>query len=103
MKLDPTKPYGTIYGPTTAQYEQNGMFFTGSGEVIERVDEPGEGEADSPVALWLQELLSGGAMTQPNIYKAAERDGQPWAEVKTVPGVKRYKYRRDDMWKLIPN
>lgn len=103
MKLDPNKPYGLIYGNTEAMYEQNGQCFGGNGEPVELVDAPEEAAADAGASAWLHALLSGGPMVQNEVYKACERDGQVWAEVKTVPGVKRYVYRKADMWKLIPN
>lgn len=103
MKLDMSKPYGTIYGNTAAMYEQNGQCFGGNGEPVEPTDLSEEAEAETSVQQWLCELLSGGPMTESNVFKACEDAGKPWPEVKTAHGVRKYRYRGADMWKLAPN
>lgn len=103
MKLDLTKPHGVIYGSSNAQYEQGGMCFDGAGNVVEAVESEASEESPADVTKWLSELLSGGPMTQNAVYKEAENAGHPWQDVKSVTGVKKYTYRKADMWKIVPN
>ena len=53
MKLDRTKPFGTVHGSASAFYEQDGKMFDHEGKlIVDAVDEPAPkvGEVEAPVA-----------------------------------------------------
>ena len=91
IKLDRTQPYGTIVGHSLAQYEQDGHLYDAVGDIIGHRPEytldamisRGERAPDSVenAKAFLLQILGSGPVPKSIVYKEAEQNNQPWAEV----------------------
>jgi hypothetical protein len=113
-KLDKTKPFGIVHGHTSAAFEQGGLLYDGSGDLLgtpktvaasERVESDSIIQTDQAVAAkaFLANILSGGALSKAAIYKAAESNNQDWTTVKAVSadmGIVKFSYQKAETWRL---
>lgn len=90
MKFDPTKPYGQIYGHSSASFEQGGILFNGAGNPVPVETIIEESEASQTILeaevikAFLDKILNGGPVAQANIYKECGLKGYNWSDVKSV-------------------
>ena len=112
QKLDMTKPYGTVVGHDVARYEQNGLLYGATMELIGTHPTVEAKVADSRVIMtdavssakaFLQQVLKDTALRKAAIFKEAEANNQNWDAVKdaaNVIGVVKFKYQGSETWKL---
>ena len=98
MKLNTTRPYGTITGHETAKFEQDGILFDGAGNQLgeytsKPTSKPTSKAAESTfetlneravanAAEFLKNLLAGGPMDKSIVFKEAENNNQHWDTIK---------------------
>ena len=105
MKLDKAQPYGTIYGHALGSFMQNGKMFDAAGNLVigtPVVEEKLETDAAVSAKEFLRNILNDRTLAKSAIYKAAEDNNQPWAEVKPALeeiGSKSF-MNKVEMWKL---
>lgn len=110
MKLDRTKPFGTITGHKTARFEQNGLLYNIRGELLDppkptpvQQDLIIETDSVDSGRRFLLHILRGGPMSKSVIYKVAEENNQPWDSVNKAAdllGITKFAYNKATMWKL---
>jgi hypothetical protein len=112
--LDRTKPYGVITGHATAAFEQNGLLYAGSGELLGTPKTVAKSETvvsdaviltDQVVAAkaFLENILAGGALAKAAVYREAEANNQDWTVVKAVSadmGIVKFNYQKAETWRL---
>lgn len=109
-QLDKNKPHGTVYGHSSAMYEQDGVLFDGSGAEIQ--SSTSSEVSDSKVIPhngvenakeFLLNILKLNPLSKAAVYKAAEQNSQQWDDVKnaaeSIP-VTKFQYQGAEMWKL---
>jgi hypothetical protein len=108
MKLDPSKPHGTIWGHPQALYEQNGVLFDGGGNPLKpdvTVVEPEEEEEErESFDAFVRNILDGGPIAQSDVYKEAQAKNLNWAEVKNAAAlipVKIVAIKGKPVWSLV--
>lgn len=96
MKLNKSRPYGTIAGHAMASYEQDGVLFDASGEQLAEYTPPKKTgpKPKEPVFATLNEravanageflknILREGPMDKSIVFKEAENNNQHWDTVK---------------------
>ncbi len=110
MKLDRTKPFGTIVGHKVAKFEQNGLLFNVRGELIDapkaapvQPDLVIETDQVDSGRLFLLNILKSGPLSKSAVYKVAEENNQSWDSVSKAAallGVVKFSYNKATMWKL---
>jgi hypothetical protein len=110
VKLDRTKPFGTVVGHKVAKFEQNGLLFNASGELVDppkvapvQPDLIVETDQVDSGRLFLLNILKGGPLSKSAVYKIAEENNQSWDSVNkaaTLLGVVKFSYNKATMWKL---
>jgi len=90
MKLDRTKSFGVVYGHDEFQYVQNGVYYDGTEQSIERTEdgaEPmilrGDRKPDEieNAKKFLAQILKEGPIMKSAVFKEAEMNNQPWDAV----------------------
>lgn len=111
MKLDRTKPYGTVHGDNTIGFEQEGQYFTHAGVLVPKnavTSKPAE-KVDSsidPLAstkTFLTSVLSGGPVAKASVYKESENTNMVWADVNKAVAemaVRKFNQNKVEMWQL---
>jgi hypothetical protein len=107
MKLDTSKTYGTIWGHDKAVYEQQGVLFDGGGNSLEDEEEstPVAAAGEGSIMDHIREALSGGPVTQTNLYRESQNEGFNWDQYKSTAneiGVRIYKQGSLVLWELKP-
>lgn len=97
MKLNRTRPYGTITGHASACFEQNGVLFDGAGEQLAEYTPASKKPGPKPkepafetlndkalanACAFLQNLLKGGPLDKSVVFKEADGNNQHWDTVK---------------------
>lgn len=105
MKLDFTKPFGTIYGHDEARYEQDGHLFRANGEPLAppTSDMVIETDAVDSAKTFLTNVLKNGPLSKSAIFKIAGENNQEWKAVSDAAdsmNVTRFSYKNATMWKL---
>jgi hypothetical protein len=113
MRLDRSKPYGSITGHSAAKYEQNGVLFDAAGVALPPppalmvdyvpADQIIETDEVHSARLFLMNVLSSGPRNKSVIYKASEENNQSWEDVKkafSLIGGRTFTFNRATMWKL---
>jgi hypothetical protein len=111
MKLDRSKPYGTIHGHTHAMFEQSGRLFDGAGSLLgdHSKEVPKQQDLKIPTddlaaaAEFLKNILKSGPLSKAAVYKAAEQNNQPWPQVKSAFDdlkIVKFQYGNAETWKL---
>ena len=111
MKLDFTKPYGTIYGHDEARYEQDGHLFRANGEPVTPPppspspagDMVIETDAVDSAKTFLTNVLKNGPLSKSAIFKIAGENNQEWKAVSDAAdslNITRFSYKNATMWKL---
>lgn len=105
MKLDFTKPYGTIYGHDEARYEQDGHLFRANGEplALPTSDMVIETDAVDSAKTFLTNVLKNGPLSKSAIFKIAGENNQEWKAVSDAAdslNITRFSYKNATMWKL---
>jgi hypothetical protein len=110
MKLDRSRPYGTITGHPVACYEQDGALFDGAGAPLatpepqtDPTDRIIETDGVESAKQFLTTILAQNPLSKSVIYKEAEHNNQSWEDVKsafTLLGGVTFTYNRATMWKL---
>lgn len=104
MKLDKTKPYGTINGHHAAAFVQGEQLFDGAGNPVDPEDlKPAEPAPPTSAQIFLENILEGAPMSQSNVYKEVEICSQDWEGVKNAAilmNIKKYKRANIEMWAL---
>lgn len=111
-KLDRSKPYGTISGHSVAHYEQDGLLYSGSGDLLgtpptvaKSVEDHNIIQTDNLISAqeFLKNILSSGAVGKPTVYKEAENNNQSWDAVKDASiamNVMKFKFKNVETWRL---
>ncbi len=111
MKLDKSKPYGTVMGHPSASFEQDGKLFDGEGyELSEKKVVSAKVEAEvvarniNESIAFLKKFLSGGAVSETKIKVEGENKGFSWDDIKSAQAkvnLRLYKQGTATMWKLV--
>jgi hypothetical protein len=116
MKLDLTKPHGTVWGVHEAVYEQGGMLFGADGEPLGARAEakalvpvnaldnaPVESSVKQAIQDFLKHHLSGGPVSKNNLYRESQTEGFVFADVKSEAADMRIGITKKagiEMWQL---
>ena len=111
-KLDVTQPYGTVVGHDLARYEQNGLLYSATMELLGTPPTVEAKVKDSRIIMtdavasgkaFLMTVLKGNALRKAAVFKEAEANNQPWDAVKDAAiemGIVKFKYQGQETWKL---
>lgn len=112
MSLNKSKPYASIFGHASAHFEQGGLLYDASGELLGTPPTVAKSLSESDIVLtdalvsakaFLANILSTGALSKAAVYKAAEGNNQPWDIVKDASiemKVMKFQYQKSETWKL---
>lgn len=109
QKFDPTKPHGTVWGHSSAQYIQNGVMYDASGCLIdvEENEESTESSSDnSKEKEFLLRILNGGPVFQSLIKRDSEIENLIWSDVVAAGisiGIEKVKSGVSNTWQLPRN
>jgi hypothetical protein len=116
MKLDLTKPHGTVWGVHEAMYEQGGTLFGADGEPLgatedsaapkahqDPAEEPAPDGVKSAIQAFLRVQLAGGPVAKNNLYRESQTEGFVFADVKSEAADMRIGITKKggiEMWQL---
>jgi hypothetical protein len=116
MKLDLTKPHGTVWGVHEAVYEQGGTLFGADGEPLgvrsvtqaltptaDEQDAPAETGVKAAIQAFLKHHLAGGPVAKNNLYRESQTEGFVFADVKSEAADMRIGITKKagiEMWQL---
>jgi Fe-S cluster assembly ATPase SufC len=90
MKLDRTKSFGVVYGHDDYQYVQGGVYFDGTEESIEEIEDNAEAlvlrgdrkpDDIEGAKKFLAQVLKEGPIMKSAVFKEAEMNNQSWEAV----------------------
>ena len=112
MKLDKTRPYGTITGHAIACFEQDGVLFDGAGYAIEegevakkdpKIEEIIETAEVSSAETFLKNILSGGPLSKSVVYQTSQNNNQLWQDINAAAvkmNILKFQFKGQETWKL---
>lgn len=114
ITLDKAKPFATITGHSLARFEQNGLLFGPTGELIgtpktaattQRALQEESIQTDQLVnaKAFLMNILNGRSLPKSVVYVEAENNNQPWDAVRNAAidlGIVKLTIKKAETWRL---
>ncbi len=114
ITLDKTKPFATITGHSFARFEQNGLLFGPTGELIgtpktaatsQRAvsEEMIQTDQLASAKEFLMNILSGRSLAKAIVYVEAENNNQSWDAVRNAAidlGIVKFTVKKAETWRL---
>jgi hypothetical protein len=109
MKLDESKPYGTVTGHATASFEQNGKLF--GGDKMSLTDEEASRSTDEVIQTpeltsaqaFLKHILKEQPLQKNIVYKTSQENNQLWQNIVQAAQemeIIKFSFKGTETWKL---